>query len=132
MKKYDYYFEVTNDIECWMDENNFDLFQFENKEEAIEFLRDELWSEDNITGNGPNGYATEEECEEFLCHNWDLVIEGFDTFGVSFPDLRAQYKKKKLARYIDCFVRLYVLDAAIDKALEIRESYGNNYKEIDE
>ena len=130
MEKYDYYIEVANDIECWMDKDGdpFDLSRFENREEAAEFLRDELWAEDDITGNGPYGYASEEKCEEFLCHNWDLVIEGFDTFGVSIPDLRAQYKKKNLARYIDCFVRLYVLDNAIDAALMVWEDYGFKYK----
>ena len=100
MEKYDYYIEVTNDVENWLDSNDFDLSQFENREEAAEFLRDELWAEDDITGNGPYGYTSEEKCEEFLCHNWDLVIEGFDTFGVSIPDLRAQYKKKNLARVL--------------------------------
>lgn len=130
MEKYDYYIKVANDIECWMDKDGdpFDISQFENREEAAEFLRDELWAEDEITGNGPYGYASEEECEEFLCHNWDLVIEGFDTFGVSTSDLRAQYKKNSLARYIDCFVRLYVLDNAIEEALIIWEGYGFKYK----
>ena len=130
MNKYDYYIEVANDIECWMDKDGdpFDLSQFENRDEAAEFLRDELWAEDDVTGNGPNGYASEEECEEFLCHNWDLVIEGFDTFGVSIPDLRAQYKKNNLARYIDCFVRLYVLGNAIESALITWEGYGFKYK----
>lgn len=128
MDKYDYYIEVTNDVECWLDQNDFDLSQFENREEATEFLREELWAEDDITGNGPNGYASEAECEEFLCHNWDLVIEGFGTFGVSVPDLRAQYKKNSLARYIDCFVRLYVLDNAIESALITWEGYGYKYK----
>lgn len=129
MEKYDYYIEVTNDVECWMDKDGdpFDLSQFEDREEAAEFLRDELWAEDDITGNGPDGYASEAECEEFLCHNWDLVIEGFDTFGVSIPDLRAQYKKNSLARYIDCFVRLYVLDNAIEEALITWEGYGFKY-----
>lgn len=130
MDKYDYYCEVANDVENWLNYNNFDLSQFENREEAVEFLRDELWVEDDVTGNGPNGYAREEECEEFLCHNWDLVIEGFDTFGVSIPDLRAQYKKNSLARYIDCFVRLYILDNAIDAALMVWEDYGFKYKNI--
>lgn len=130
MNKYDYYVEVMNDIECWMDKDGdpFDLSQFSNREEAAEYLRDALWAEDAVTGNGPDGYASEEECEEFLCHNWDLVIEGFDTFGVSIPDLRAQYKKKNLARYIDCFVRLFVLDNAIEGALIAWENYGFKYK----
>lgn len=129
MDKYDYYVEVTNDVECWMDKDGdpFDLSKFENREEAAEFLRDELWAEDDITGNGFEGYASEEECEEFLCHNWDLVIESLDTFGVSTSDLRAQYKKNHLARYIDCLVRLYVLDNAIEGALITWEGYGFKY-----
>lgn len=130
MNKYNYLEAITNDIECWMDREGdpFDISQFENREEAAEFLRDELWTEDDITGNGPDGYASEEECEEYLCHNWDLVIESFDTFGISASDLRAQYKKNNLARYIDCSVRLYVLDNAIESALITWENYGFKYK----
>ena len=130
MDKYDYYSEVANDIENWLEWNDFDLSQFKDREEAAEFLRDELWAKDDVTGNGPNGYASKAECEEFLCHNWDLVIEGFDTFGVSIPDLLAQYKKNSLARYIDCFVRLYVLDNAIESALITWEGYGFKYKNV--
>lgn len=128
MNKYDYYIEVANDVENWLNYNDFELSNFENREETAEFLQEELWAEDSITGNGPQGYASEEECEEFLCHNWDLVIESFDTFGISFPDLRAQYKKKHLARYIDCLVRLYVLDNAIESVLTTWEKYGFKYK----
>ena len=129
MNKYDYYIEVTNDIECWMNKDGdpFDLSQFENREEAAEYLHDELWAEDSITGNGPYGYTNEEECEEFLCHNLNLIIEAIDTYGISTSDLRAQYTVKKLARYLDCLVRLYVLPNAIEGALIIWEDYGFRY-----
>ena len=128
MGEYDYYVEVMNDIECWMDNNNFDLHTFSEREEAAEYLHDELWAEDSITGNGPNGYASEKECEEFLCHNLDLIIEAIDTYGISTSDLRAQYTVKKLARYLDCLVRLYVLPNAIEGALIAWEEYGFKYK----
>ena len=130
MEKYDYYAEVTNDIECWMDKDGdpFDLSQFENRDEAAEYLRDELWAEDSITGNGPYGYASEEECEEFLCHNWDLIIEAFDEYGCSINDLREHYKKGNLMRYLDCFARLNVLSNAIENVLITWENYGFKYK----
>lgn len=134
MNKYDYYAEVANDIECWMDKdgNPFDLSQFKDREEAAEFLRDELWAEDEITGNGPNGYADEAECEEFLCHNLNLLFDALFEFGEleeSLLDtLHKCHKEKNLARWADCTIRCYVLDNAIEKALITWEGYGFKYK----
>lgn len=130
MEKYDYYTEVTNDVECWMDQDNdaFDLSQFENRDEAIEYLIDELWAEDSITGNGSFSYADEKQCEEYLCHNVDLIIDACDTFGVGYNELRKQYKNGTLARYLDCTIRCYVLANAIEGALITWEGYGFKYK----
>ena len=134
MDKYDYYIEVTNDVECWLDQNDFDLTQFENREEAAEFLYDELWTEDAITGNGPDGYASEEECEEFLCHNLNLLFDALFEFGEldeSLLDaLHKHHKEKNLARWADCTIRCYVLDNAIEGALITWEGYGFKYKNI--
>lgn len=136
MDKYDYYIEVTNDIECWMDKDGdpFDISQFENREEAAEFLRDELWAEDAITGNGPYGYASEEECEEFLCHNLNLLFDALFEFGELeeslLDNLHEHYKEKNLARWADCTIRCYVLDNAIENALITWEGYGFKYKNI--
>lgn len=132
MDKYDYYIEVTNDIECWMDKdgNLFDLSQFEDREEAAEFLRDELWAEDDITGNGPNGYADEYLCEEFLCHNLDLLIEAMREFDVMHDpfSIRSYIDNHRLARWADCTIRCYILDNAIENALITWEGYGFKYK----
>lgn len=133
MNKYNYLEAITNDIECWMDKDgdSFDISQFEDREEAAEFLHDELWGEDSITGNGPDGYDSENACEEYLCHNIDLIIDACDTFGIDYTDLRMRYKKGTFAVYLDCTIRCYLLGQAIDKALEIWESYGFKYKESD-
>ena len=130
MDKYNYYAKVSDDIITWIGEydNSFDISQFENREEAAEWLEDELWAEDSITGNGSFSYATEELCEEFLCHNLDLVFDACDIFGVDYTTLRKQYKQGILARYLDCTVRCYVLPTAIHDALKEWESYGYKYK----
>ena len=128
MNKYDYYVEVTNDIENWLDSNDFDLSQFEDREEAAEFLYDELWVEDDITGNGSYGYAAEEACEEFLCHNLYLLFEALFEFGEmeeSLLDKLHKYtKEKKFARWADSTIRCYVLGSAIENALTTWEKYG--------
>lgn len=132
MEKYDYYAVVTNDIENWLEFNDFDLSQFEDREEAAEFLCDELWAEDNITGNGPGGYASEEECEEYLCHNLNLLFDALFEFGELeeslLDNLHKRYKEKNLARWADCTIRCYVLNNAIERALITWEKYGFKYK----
>ena len=134
MDKYDYYIEVANDIECWMDKDGdpFDLSQFEDREEAAEFLYDELWAEDAITGNGPDWYASEEECEEFICHNLNLLFDALFEFGELeeslLDNLHKHYKEKNLARWADCTIRCYVLNNAIEGALITWERYGFKYK----
>ena len=132
MKKYDYYTEVTNDIECWMDKDGdpFDLSQFKNREEAAEFLHDKLYAEDYITGNGPDGYDTEEACEKYLCHNLKLIIDVCEFYDIDLRLMRGHLEENDLARYIDCFVRLYVLPDAIERALITWEEYGFKYKNI--
>ena len=136
MNKYNYLEEITNDIECWMDKDGdpFDISQFEDREEAKEFLYDELWTEEAITGNGPYGYASEEECEEFLCHNLDLLFNALFEFGELeeslLDDLHKHHKEKNLARWADCTIRCYVLDNAIEDALITWEGYGFKYKNI--
>ena len=130
MEHYDYYKEVANDIVCWMDDGDepFDLSQFEDMDEAAEYLNDTLWADDTITGNGPDAYGTEHECEEYLCHNLDLVFEACECFCVDWTLLREHLKEGNLARYLDCTLRCYVLGEAIEMALKEWESYGFKYK----
>ena len=128
MNKYNYLEEITNDIECWMDKDGdpFDISQFEDREKAKEFLYDELWTEEAITGNGPYGYADEFLCEEYLCHNIDLIIEACSEFDVDWMNINKCYPNNKM-RYLDCTIRCYLLPEAINNALETWEDYGYKY-----
>lgn len=138
MDRYNYLEKITNDIECWMDKDGdpFDISQFKDKEEAKEFLYDELWVEDAITGNGSYGYADEFLCEEYLCHNLDLLFEALFEFGEMeeslLDNIHKHIKEKNFARWADCTIRCYLLSEAIDKALKIWENYGYEYSKMGE
>ena len=122
MDKYNYYIEVQNDVENWIELNNdlFNMSNFDNKDDAAEYLYDQMWDDDSITGNGPDGYADEYLCEEFLCHNLDLLIEAMREFDVMHDpfSIRSYIDNHRLARYLDCTIRCYVLGQVIDRVLE--------------
>lgn len=126
MDKYNYYIEVQNDVENWIELNDdlFNMSNFDNKDDAAEYLYDQMWDDNSITGNGPDGYADEYLCEEFLCHNLDLLIEAMREFDVMHDpfSIRSYIDNHRLARYLDCTIRCYVLGQAIDRALEKYEN----------
>lgn len=132
MNNYNYLEAITNDIECWMDKDGdpFDISQFDNREEAAEFLNDELWNEDSITGNGSNYYDTEYQCEEYLTHNIEWAAIACEEFCIDMKIIINYLHANELARFLDCIIRCYLLTQAIDNALEIWESYGYKYKGV--
>ncbi len=81
--KYDYYENIMNGIEEYIqDEINID--DYESAEELEEYLNDVLWAEDRITGNASGSYTfSRYEAEENLCHNFALLEEACDEFGIS-------------------------------------------------
>ena len=132
MDKYDYPAEVTKDIEHWLRQNNFDLSQFENRDEAAEYLHDELWTEDSITGNGGNYYDSAYKCGEYLCHNLDILLEALLDYDLISHDLYRRIDVKEFSQWADCAVRCYLLENAIENALIKLENDGLKYKETND
>lgn len=117
MERYNYLAKMTEDIFNWI-ESEMDRAEVLAciKEDACafeEFLRDELWAVDAVTGNGINGYAvTDWEAEENICHNLDLAAEAFREFGRDgIPD-------GKGAKYIDITIRCYMLGEAVSAVVD--------------
>ena len=113
---YNYLEHLTNDILEWCKYEHFDLSEYDDLDEAHEFLHDELWDDDSITGNGGNWYASATECEEYLSDNWNLIFNAIENFCV---DMNKEIKKYKedMPCFLDCLVRLDLLDEAIKKVL---------------
>ena len=126
---YNYLEAMVEDITEWMEYNNFDLSEYTDLEEAHEYLHDELWGEDDVTGNGEMGYATKVDYENYLCHNWDALIDAVENFCIDANEIINLLEKHNVVailQYCDTLIRLNTLDMAIETALEDWSNKENN------
>lgn len=86
----------------------------EARDEFYEKLNDDLWIDDNVTGNASGSYTYNAyNAEENLCHNWDLLEEALDEFCVDYKEAI-----QKGAEFCDVTIRCYLLGSAINEALD--------------
>ena len=120
MEKYDYKRAIIDELKDWI-MNDTDIPEEgiidERDDELPNWIYDEVWNIDAITGNGTYGYASAEKCEEYLSCNLRLAFEALDSFGVSFKDLLSK-DNNEIIRYLDCTIRCYLLGECINIALE--------------
>jgi len=124
MGRYDYLESVCDDIRFWLD-NEADNFKAEhandrgewlredNRNEIAEELREILWTNDSVTGNGSGSYTVSSwtACEN-LCYNFDLLAEAVEEFGGGCDIL------KDGPEACDVTIRCYLLPRAIDTVLD--------------
>lgn len=128
--EYDYREAVRNDvIEQVKDgykENSLRLYKEEGREGLEEYLNDQLWVDDQVTGNASGSYTfCTWEAEENLCHNMDLLAEACDEFGQDVGEA-----VKRGAEYCDVTIRCYLLGGAIAEAIDELESEGYFEEEL--
>lgn len=119
MEKYDYRKAIKEDIINYIKDNDVLNYEYRDRDELFNILMDELWGEDDITGNGPYYYDTEDKCSEYLCHNFDLAYEAAQDFCIKddIEGLIKQYEQGSLGRFFDCLIRCNLLAECIDTAL---------------
>ncbi|MBR4792473.1 MAG: hypothetical protein IK038_02300 [Bacteroidaceae bacterium] len=82
-------------------------------EDMRDKFHDDLWTEDSVTGNGSGSYTFSRMMAElYLVGNSDLYAEALEAFGGKFEEE---------PEHRDISIRCYLLDEAIDKALEDEE-----------
>lgn len=128
MEKYDYLEAVTNDVRYYIS-NEINFNYFEDLDELREHLNDVLWVNDSVTGNESGSYTFNAyEAEENLCHNWDLLEEVCNEFG-----LEIGYEIGRGPESCDVTIRCYLLGQAIEKVLEeIEDDFNGAHKEDEE
>lgn len=110
---YDYREAVKNDVLEYI-ANEIDFLDYESMEDLEEFLNDELWTEDSVTGNASGSYTFNTwEAEENICHNLDLLGEALEEFGSG-----ASYLVDNGPEAADVTIRCYLLGECIAAALE--------------
>lgn len=115
MTRYNYYDAVCEDIRNYIEENESYIkeHEFTSEDTLSEYLYDEMFVADSVTGNGSGSYTFNTyEAEENLCHNLDLLGEALEEFGCS-PD----YMVKNGAEACDVTIRCYLLGECLAKVM---------------
>lgn len=112
MKRYDYYTAVYNDVEDYYNENE-EQYKGLDRDDLIEKLNDDCFTEDSVTGNASGSYTFNRyEAEENLCHNTGLLAEACEEFG---GDCAALLDEPETA---DVTIRCYLLNQVIADFVE--------------
>lgn len=116
MERYEYLEAVKADVNEWINDNegmSFKWTEFDDADEAAEWLHDKLWGEDSVTGNASGSYYCNTwKAEEAICHNWDLLAEALEEFGRDLDVL------KDGAEACDVTIRCYLLRYAIAEVID--------------
>ena len=116
MEKYDYLKVVMDDVRNFIEASEI-VITSSNIEEMREYLNEECWEDDSVTGNMSGSYVFNRvEAEENLCHNWDLLEDALEDFGHDGSDAI-----QKGPEWCDVIIRCHLLSEAIDKVLDSME-----------
>lgn len=115
MTRYNYYDAVTNDVRMWIEDHREYIIEkeFTDVDELREWLYDEMFCADAVTGNGSGSYTFNTyQAEENICHNLDLLGEACEEFGSTADVL------KDGAGACDVTIRCYLLSECLSNVLE--------------
>lgn len=118
--------DVIEQVKDGYKENSLRLYEEGGREALEEYLNEELWIDDQVTGNASGSYTFNTwEAEENLCHNMDLLAEACDEFGQDIGEA-----VKRGAEYCDVTIRCYLLGSAISEAIDELEKEGYFKEEL--
>lgn len=130
--------DVRNYIENEMDlQHMIENGDFDDMDEIAEYLDDQLFCDDNVTGNGSGSYTfNSEEAKEYVLDDIDTVREALDEFGTDAETIAEKFLSEDW-EYYDVTARCYVLNQAIREVLEeieddIEEAIENRDNEDEE
>ena len=132
---YNYYEAVADDVRSYV-ENEVNLKDFEYDENCLDierlsnYLNDELFIEDSVTGNASGSYTFNSyEAREYVIDNMDLVEEAGFEYGDS--ERMADHLLNEDWETLDVIIRCYVLPTAIseimDEVADEWEARGEDY-----
>ena len=114
MEKYDYEEAVKADIREYLKDHG---VEGRIDEDLRQELEDDMFVCDSVTGNASGSYTFSAwRAEENLCHNWDLIGECAEHFGVENAGL------SKGAEYWDVSSRCYLLNQCLTEIVNERNA----------
>ena len=121
MTNFNYTEAVTADVIDFI-RNEVNSADYENREALSEFLNDELWCCDSVTGNASGSYTFNAcKAKEFIFADPDTVSEALREFCVDAETISEKFLSQNW-EYFDVTARCYVLSQAIEAALDSIEN----------
>jgi hypothetical protein len=109
-EKYDYEAAVKSDIRDYLKEHD---VEGRIDEDLRQKLEDDMFVCDSVTGNASGSYTFNTwQAEENLSHNWDLIGECAEHFGIEDTSL------SKGAEYWDSSIRCYLLNRCLTEVVD--------------
>ena len=128
---YDYNMEVLRDVHDAI--QDYDLTEWKGDREGFEeLLNDELWTNDNVTGNGSGSYTfISYRAQEYVIDNMELLFEALREFGCDYEEIGRHFCNEEWEHF-DVTIRCYLLSGAISNALDYYEDEGEFDEEREE
>ena len=113
---YNYREQMEADVKNYLEEN-IGFIDYENLDELKEKLQDNLWTEDNVTGNTSGSYTfNRAEAKENVIDNLDLLKDACEEF-----DCKNEFADKFFNgewEWMDVTIRCYLLSEIIETVVE--------------
>ena len=121
MKNYNYLEAVTADVIDFI-RDEIDTTEYTDRDALAEYLNDELWTADNVTGNASGSYTFNAyKAKEYIFADPDAVAEALKEFCVETETIADKFLAQDW-EYFDVTARCYVLGQAIEDALDSIEN----------
>ena len=125
---YNYLEAMKDDIREAIENGDYNLAEYESKDEASEALNDAMWIDDGITGNASGSYTMNRAtARNYVTDNMDLLKEAAQEFCCE--DRVANWLFDEAWEDADVTIRCYLLSQAL---WEVLDEYENNGQWDDE
>lgn len=120
---YDYMEAIKQDIREAIEED-YNIADYESRDEMEEKLNDELWIDDSVTGNASGSYyCNSSKAREAVLDNMDIVAEALREFCTPAEEIGERFLNEDW-EWLDVTARCYLLGQAIGEVLDEMEEAG--------
>lgn len=115
---YNYFDAMKKDVMGYI-EDNIDLSEWKgNRDELEEKLRDDLWTEDSVTGNGSGSYTFNRvKAQLYVLDNIDELVEACNEFCVDDATVGEKFLSEDW-EWFDVTLRCYFLSMVVGECLD--------------
>lgn len=118
--KYNYLESIKADVMEYIN-NEINLTDYEGREDLEQFLNDELFTVDSVTGNAIGSYTfCRQTAKEYVTENMEECIEALKEFCVEAETVAEKFLSEDW-EYFDVTIRCYLLGQAISEVLDEME-----------